>query len=295
MNQRTKVYVPSPTKRYRVTRAELQRRREGLLAIVAEQRPMTVRQVFYQATVHGIVEKTEGGYRKVQVDLVEMRRSGLLPYGWLADSTRWMRKPRSYRDMADALTATAQLYRRDLWADAATRVEVWLEKDALAGVVYPVTAAYDVPLMVTRGYASLSFLHAAAEEIAEAQRPTFICHLGDFDPSGVDAARKVEETLRGMAPEAEIHFERLAVTARQLAELDLPSRPTKVSDTRAANFGDISVELDAIPAATLRRLVEGAITDHLPAGQLGILRTIESDERRLLHGMVGMLGEAGHG
>ena len=285
------IYRPSPIKRSRATNLELQARREALMAIVAEQRPMTVRQVFYAATVREIVEKTERGYRKVQVDLAEMRRAGVLPYTWLADSTRWMRKPRSYGSMSEALAETARLYRRDLWATAEQRVEVWLEKDALAGVVDDITYGFDVPLMVTRGYASLSFLYAAAETIAESGVPTFIYHLGDFDPSGVDAARKVRETLRQLAPDAEIHFERLAVTEEQIAEMRLPTRPTKASDTRSKDFGPVSVELDAIAAQDLRDLVEVAIERHLPAAELEQLRQVEDEERRLLHGLVGMVSD----
>lgn len=282
-------YEPGPIRRARATAAELQARRDALYAIVAEQRPMTVRQVFYAATVRGVVEKSESGYRKVQVDLAEMRRSRVLPYGWLADSTRWMRKPVSYCSAADALTETARLYRRDLWFDAGQRVEVWLEKDALAGVVFDVTYEFDVPLMVTRGYASLSFLHGAAEAIAAAGVPTTIYHLGDFDPSGVDAARNVEKQLRELAPGADIAFERLAVTEAQIAGMRLPTRPTKASDTRARRFGPVSVELDAISAQALRGLVRGAIERHLPAGRLDHLRRIEAEERRLLHGLVGLL------
>jgi hypothetical protein len=119
-------------------------------------KPMTVRQVFYQATVRGIVEKTEAGYNKVQTDLVQMRRSRVLPYDWLADNTRWQRKPRTYIGIEQALEDTARFYRKNLWADADAYTEVWLEKDALSGVIYPVTSMYDVPLMVARGYASLS-------------------------------------------------------------------------------------------------------------------------------------------
>ena len=115
------------------------------------------RQVYYQATVRGLIDKTEAGYRQVQTDLVKMRRDGALPYNWLADSTRWQRKPTTYRSVKEALEDTARFYRKDLWADADSYVEVWLEKDALAGVVMPVTSVYDIPLMVARGYASLSF------------------------------------------------------------------------------------------------------------------------------------------
>lgn len=148
---------------------------------------MTVRQVFYQATVRGIVEKAETGYHKVQTDLVQMRKSGFLLYDWLADNTRWQRKPRTFGSVAEALEDTARLYRKSLWDNANAYVEVWLEKDAVAGVILPVTSLYDVPLMVTRRYASLSFLHSAAEVIASFDVPTFIYHLGDYDPSGVNA------------------------------------------------------------------------------------------------------------
>jgi hypothetical protein len=144
-------YVASHTKRIRSTKAEVEARRHQLLKIIAEGRPMTVRQVFYQATVRGIVEKAETGYTKVQTDLTIMRRDGSLPYGWLADNTRWQRKPRTFDSVEEALSNTARFYRKSLWADADAYVEVWLEKDALAGVIYPITSMYDVPLTVARG------------------------------------------------------------------------------------------------------------------------------------------------
>jgi len=190
-------YEASPVKRHRSTKAEVEDRRTHLYLIVRTMHPMTVRQVFYQASVRGIVEKSEAGYNKVQTDLVHMRRYGWgplvnagwgafrthhLPYGWLADNTRWQRKPRTFTGVEQALAETARLYRKSLWADADCYVEIWLEKDALSGVVYPVTAEYDVPLMVARGHASLSFLHDAAEFIGQLDVPSYIYHLGDFDP-----------------------------------------------------------------------------------------------------------------
>jgi hypothetical protein len=255
MSAAEKLYRPSSIKptRHRATRDEVERRRHGLYGIVHEGRPMTVRQVFYQATVHGFVEKTEDGYRKVQSDLTIMRREGFLPYDWLADNTRWQRKPRTFDGVDHALEATAELYRKDLWAHADCYVEIWLEKDALSSVILPVTALYDVPLMVARGYSSLSFLHTAATYIAELDLPTFIYHLGDFDPSGVNAGEKIEETLKEMAPEADIEFERIAVNPDQIAAWNLPTRPTKQTDSRAKNFAAESVELDAIEPNQLRR------------------------------------------
>jgi hypothetical protein len=257
-------------------------RYEVLLDITAEMQPMTVRQVFYQASVRGVVDKTEAGYGRVQRALVDLRHSGRLPFDWIADNARWQRKPRSWRDPAHALRETARFYRKALWADAADYVEVWLEKDALSAVVFEVTAEFDVPLMVARGYASLSFLHEAAQAISEEDRPAHIYHLGDFDPSGVNAAEKIEESLRAFAPDADISFTRLAVLPSQIEEWDLPSRPTKQSDTRARGFGEISVELDAIEAPRLREIVRDAIEQHMPADQLEVLKAAEESERELL-------------
>lgn len=285
-------YAPRVIKSGRSSKADVEARRNALLHIVAEGRPMTVRQVFYQATVRGVIEKSEAGYSKVKTDLGIMRRSGTLPYDWLADNTRWQRKPRTFSSIKQALLDTANFYRKSLWTDASAYVEVWLEKDALAGVVMPITSMYDVPLMVARGYASLSFLHSAAEHIAGLDVPTYIYHLGDFDPSGVNAGEKIEQTLKEMAPSAEIHFQRLAVTPTQISAWTLPTRPTKKSDSRAKGFGDVSVELDAIPPAHLRSLVEEAINLHLPQDQLRILQAAEQSERELLTGLVGRMGEA---
>jgi hypothetical protein len=256
--------------------------------------PMTVRQCYYQATVRGIVDKTEAGYGVVQHDLTVMRKNGTMPYNWLADSTRWQRKPTTYRSVKEALEDTARLYRKDLWANADSYVEIWLEKDALAGVVVPITSQFDVPLMVARGYASLSFLHSSAEYLNHLDRPAHIFHLGDFDPSGQDAARSIEQTLRELAPKADITFQRLAVTPRQISEWELPSRPTKATDSRSKGFGAISVELDAIPPDDLRDLVKRAIEDHLPSEQYKILKVAEQSEQRLINGLVGMLGNIPH-
>jgi hypothetical protein len=280
------VYQASPVKRGRATRVEIETRRNALCGIVAEMQPMTVRQVFYQASVRGVVEKTEADYAKVQTDLVLLRRRGVLPYEWLTDATRWQRKPQTFGSVKEALEDTARLYRKALWADADAYVEIWLEKDALSGVVYPVTSTYDVPLMVARGYASLSFLHSAAEYINELTVPAYVYHLGDFDPSGVNASEKIEEMLRDLAPDAVIEFERIAVTPAQIAAWNLPTRPTKQSDSRAKGFGEISVELDAIEPGILRALVQVAIERHLPAEQFEVLKVAEASERQLIKGLV---------
>jgi hypothetical protein len=264
------------------------------LDIVDAGKPMTVRQVFYQGTVQGLVPKTEQGYGIIKSELTIMRRSGVLPYNWLADNTRWQRRPTTFSGIQAALKDTAALYRKSLWDDADSYVEIWLEKDALAGVVVPITDLNDVPLMVARGYSSLSFLYNAAEQINTLKVPAFIYHLGDYDPSGVNAAEKIEETLREMAPAAEIHFKRLAVTRQQIRRWSLQTRPTKTTDSRAHRFGsDISVELDAIEPNRLRDIVRDAIERHLPAEQLAVLKAAEQSEREGIQNLVNGLTGAG--
>ena len=136
--------------------------------------------------------------------------------------------------------------------------------------------------MVARGYSSLTFLQAAGSAIDHIGKDAHIYHLGDYDPSGVDAANKIEAGLREFAPNTFISFTRLAVLPEQIEKWSLPSRPTKRSDSRARGFGDRSVELDAIPPDKLRLLVEGAIDKHLPARELEVLKIAESSERALL-------------
>ncbi len=253
----------------------------ALFQIVAIQRPMTVRQVFYQATVHGLVEKTEQAYDRIQWTLAQMRKDGDLPYSWLTDSSRGVYRVDSFDTPQDAIEATARFYRKSLWAEADVRVEIWCEKDALSGVILPITNEYDLGLYVARGFASLSYLHAAAEEIAASDKPTIIYHLGDHDPSGLLAAIKIEETLRDLAPGSDIRFERLAVTEYQIRQWNLPARPTKKSSHDRGWRGQ-SIELDAIPPAMLRELIRVVIEQHLPRDQFKVLKIAEESERAFL-------------
>jgi hypothetical protein len=276
-------------KRFRITKVGLAERREKLVAIVESAQPATVRQIFYLASVRGIITKDESGYDRIQGDLLAMRREGRLPYGWIVDHTRWQRRPVTFDSIEEALDDTAATYRKALWRDASSYVEIWLEKDALSGVVTPITKKFDVPLMVARGYSSETFLHSSGTYMAAVGKPCFVYHFGDFDPSGQDAARAIEKGLRQHAQSAEIHFERIAVTPGQIAEWNLPSRPTKQSDCRAKKFGPVSVELDAINPNKLRELVEEAVTRHLPPDQYAILIEAEKSERTLFQGLAGLV------
>ena len=255
---------------------------KAILRIFDELQPrLTVRQIYYALTVRGVIPKTEGGYRQTCYQLGLMRENGLIPYGWIADNTRWQIKPRTDRSLADALTRWQGAYRRDLWADQPDYVEIWVEKDALAGVISPITIEYDVPLYVCRGYSSMTFLYEAAEYLKELGKPTYIYHFGDFDPSGVDAAYKVRDGL--VRHGADIHFFRVAVTPDQITSLNLPTRETKKKDPRSREWGDKpSVELDAVPAPILRGLVRQCIERHVDPLTLARTRLLEQRERESL-------------
>jgi hypothetical protein len=272
----------------------MDRLREDLLDVLRETRPMTVRQVFYQMVARGAVEKSEAAYKGIVGRLlVEMRRDGDIPFGWIADGTRWMRKPETYGGLRDALESAAQFYRRDLWRAQNCYVEIWCEKDALASVVMDETETYDVPLMVSRGYSSLSFLHSAAENIRAIDKPAYIYHLGDHDPAGVDIPAHIERELRQMAPDAEIHFEMLAVTPTQIKTYKLPTRPTKNNDARGKTFKGRSTDLDALPADVLRRIVREAIERHMPREEFWKLKSVEAAERESLKSAFGYLEDEG--
>jgi len=180
------------------------------------------------------------------------------------------------------LEVTKYAYRRAVWDSQDSYVEIWLEKDALAGVLYGETETWDVPLMVTRGYPSVSYLYEAASTIREQGKPAFLYYFGDHDPSGRDITRATEAGLREFAPDAEIHFERVAVTEEQIRLLNLPTRPTKATDSRGKNFQGESVEVDAIPSSALRALAQQSIEQHIDVEQLERLRETERHERDAL-------------
>ena len=242
--------------------------------------PMTVRQVFYAAVSQGLVEKTEAAYNRIGYQILQMRRNEVIPYSWISDATRWMRKPNSYSGLREFLEITKQTYRRNLWAESDVYVEVWCEKDALAGVLYDVTEEWDVPLMVTRGYPSETFVHDGAAQIREKGKPTYLYYFGDFDPSGQDAIENTRRKLLEFG--ADFSFEVSAIQEWQIEEYDLPTRPTKRSDSRAKGWTGDSVELDAIPPNQLRALCRNAIEQHVNMGELGRLQKIEQAERDVL-------------
>ena len=285
-----RVYEASPVKRRRSTNAQLAELDDAIVAAVAADRPVSLRGVYYRVVSAGATEKTESAYDRVGRRLQKLRRSGRVDYADITDGTRWTLKPRSYTGVDEALEDAAASYRHALWHDQPTEVMIFSEKDAITGAVSGVTDRWDVSLGIVRGYDSDTFTYSVAASCARAHnqgKDVYLYQLGDHDPSGVNAWEVFQRKVCEFAAEQfrirpVWHFERLAVTPQQIADMRLLTRPTKRSDTRAAQFEGESVEVDAIPAPELRRIVENAITRHINKEALRINRVVEDNERELL-------------
>jgi hypothetical protein len=265
--------------------------REEILALQDGYEQMTVRQIFYQLVARGVVPKTEAqGYVPVQKQVLALRRQHFLPWGFVADGTRWRRRAKTWDSTEDALRETARTYRRNLWRSQGVRIEVWLEKDALASVINPTTYAFGVDLMVSRGQSSDTYCYDAAEEARTAweaaEIETVVYTLYDFDKSGRVAAEKIEEKIRDYSDGAPIDVVPLALTARQIEEWSLPTRPAKEEGEPDA------VELDAIPPDKLKGLVEDAIVSHIDADAWKKEQAVEESEREILERLTTVGGEA---
>ncbi len=240
---------------------------------------MTLRHLFYRLVSNGSLKKTEAQYDKLIKDVGNMRKTGILSYKLFADGTRWMRKPNTYDGIRQALEDTVDFYRKSLWQDNDHYVEFWIEKDAVADIVYEITDRYDVPLMVARGFSSLTFIYESATNIADTGKQAFVYHIGDYDPSGIAAAKSIENTFKGFG--VDVTFQRLAVTAQQIFDFNLPTRPTKKSN-HTKDFKGESVEIDAMEPHIIQGLVEAAILQHIDTSELQRLKGIERAERNTL-------------
>jgi hypothetical protein len=208
-------------KRRRRTKAEMEALREALFEIVAENEPATVRGVFYLASSAGVVPKTENeGYRPVQRELLKMRREGLILWGWITDGSRSRFGYRRYGGLESYARQVAANYRRDYWHDSEEYVEVWLEKEALRGVISPVNIEeFGLVLYVTKGQPSVSYLYNAAEDIISDGRSTYVYVLTDWDPGGLRIFDRIKEELIGFVGDA------------------LPDRPLRPSHPRRQGEG----------------------------------------------------------
>jgi hypothetical protein len=288
--KRTTSPYRSPIKRSRRTRADIEDIKQAVLDVIGADPPMTVRQVFYQLVSRGVIEKTEAQYQQTVIRLMtDMRLDGELPFEWVIDESRRRRVTETYDNVTEALEATAKFYRRSALREAEDYIEIWCEKDALSGILWDITSDYDVPLMVSRGMPSLTFLHGTAQQVRDADeqgKATYIYQFGDHDPSGVLIPQSIKTRLEEMCEGLGCwppYVERVALTEAHIAEFNLPTRPTKRDGNRhAMGFEGESVELDALPPSVLRDMVREVIERHITPKMLASLRVAEVSERELL-------------
>ncbi len=285
----SEINIPRGIKRTRRTKAQMEAIQAAIFSELEETHPQSVRHVFYRMVALGLVPKQEKlGYETVKNQLLKMRKDGRVPWSWIADATRWARKPISYGSLDEALEHTRRTYRRDIWREAEHYVEVWCESDSISSVIVDITAEYDVPLMVSRGFSSATFLWESAQVIAEVGKPAYLYYFGDWDPSGKIIPEHIERELRDHAPEAEIHFERIALKPVQIHRWDLPTKPVKESSHSKGFIGG-TVEIEALPVSRLLDLVRACIVQHVDQRHVDDLEVTEESERGILGGMLGDL------
>jgi hypothetical protein len=251
--------------------------------ILAALHPMTVRQTFYQLFSRQVIKNDRAGYQAVSNLLRDARKSGVIPWEWIEDRLRRPRTVSMWDDLRDFADTAIRAYRKDVWAAQPQVVEVWLEKDALSGIFEDVLEPYGVTLNVARGYDGWSSIRNAAERYGDGV-DVIVLYYGDFDPSGEDMFRSLKERLKFFecAPE----MVKCALSAEDVKRYNLPPNFTKTSDTRRKGFvdrfGDVSVELDALPVNVLRAMVKKEIEDRMDLNALTEVRDYEKREKAYL-------------
>lgn len=230
---------------------------------------LTLRQLYYQLVARGHIENTERSYKRVGQLVSDGRLAGLLPWDQIVDRTRNLKKLSHWDSPGQIVMSAVNQYRVDTWQGQDFYVEVWVEKEALAGVVERVANDLDVPFFCCRGYVSQSEMWAAAQRFVSLQgRDPVIIHLGDHDPSGIDMTRDIVDRLEMFCGRS-IEVRRIALNIDQIEDFNPPPNPAKVTDSRArgyiAEFGKKSWELDALEPRVLNDLIREAISRYLDA------------------------------
>lgn len=233
--------------------------------------PITLRQLFYQLVARQHIPNNDKAYRSLSRLCVKARDEGLLQEESFADRLRIIDKPSSWNSLLDYFETVQRSYRKNLWETQDNYLELWSEKDALRGVISPITHKYDVPLLIVRGQLSRTAVWEGYTRFLNAGEQGKRCHLfyaGDFDPSGVGIYNSLKDRLlnfEGGLLDQDIKFERIALSQKQIEKYSLSSIKAKKDDPNYDQFiaeyhDDSTVELDALPPNVLMNLVENTIT-----------------------------------
>lgn len=243
---------------------------------------LSLRQLYYQLVVRDVIPNKQAEYSKLSNLLKEGRMAGIVDWAAIEDRLRRPSVPSAWETPADLLRAAISQYEKPRMKGQATYLEVWVEKDALSGVLSRVTEPYHVPILVNRGYSSASAMYDAYKRFKKAHdrgQKVKVIYLGDFDPSGVDMIRDIRDRITEFISGAYLYrhdrkdwsddFEILpvALTRAQIDQYEPPPNPAKLSDSRAAKFveehGYESWEVDALPPEVLNQIVTDAIEENI--------------------------------
>lgn len=265
---------------------------------------LTLRQLYYQFVSRDLIPNNQREYKNLGSIINDARMAGLIDWSAIEDRTRNLQRNAHWETPEDLMRDAASQYHEDLWEDQNYYVEVWIEKDALIGVVEGVCTTNDVPYFSCRGYTSQSEVWGAAMRLnrkARNGRQPVIIHLGDHDPSGIDMTRDITERVRMFAsaeysepPEFDPEWKpcrpiikRIALNMDQVEEYQPPPNPAKITDSRAAAYidehGNQSWELDALNPKTLIRLIDDAIDQFRDARKFAKRRkAMETNKKRIM-------------
>ncbi len=233
---------------------------------------MTLRQLYYQFVSRQIIvfPNTMRSYKRLQTAMSNARLAGLVDWGAIEDRTRELKYEPTWDSPSEILRTCAEQFRLDAWKNQPKAVEVWIEKEALTGVIAPVCDELGVPYFACRGYVSQSEQWEAGRRALRRHnrygQETIILHLGDHDPSGIDMTRDNADRL-DMFGELTVTVHRIALTMAQVNQYQPPPNPAKQTDSRFADYelmyGQSSWELDALDPPVLDQLIRDEVEKHV--------------------------------
>lgn len=274
------------TKRFNAkARARIEQANQIIAEYQAAGFDLTLRQLYYQFVARDLIPNTMKSYKALGGVINDARLAGLIDWEAIEDRTRSLRKRSHWDDPSGVIESAASSYGLNLWEDQDERVEVWIEKDALVGVIERVCTELDVPYFSCRGYTSQSELWRAARRQIGYGKPVTVIHLGDHDPSGKDMTRDIQDRLRLFGADATI--ERIALNMDQVRKWKLPPNPAKITDSRfaayEAEFGAESWELDALDPKKIETMIRNAVEAHLDRERFDEREEQQEEDRKLLN------------
>lgn len=224
--------------------------------------PVTIRQVFYRLVAAHVIENTSNAYTNLDKHLVNARNEGLIDPDDFEDPTRAPWRPECFVDLSQYKEEVRKGYRRDKWASQPQHLELWVEKEALVGLLRRVAAPLDIITFACHGWTSFTSLWEAARRFEEIGKAVHILYFGDFDPPGWVMPESIAGRLHELTS-VECTIYRQALTPEQIVEHDIiPDAITK-DDTRRKRFiaehGNYCAELDAVPPDALQELAREGI------------------------------------